>query len=208
MTDHACADPAPPERNPPPLGDFSSDIGDRLRALMAHQGRSLEKLAEYTGLGQRKIDAVASGDVPPSINLLWRIANALGVPLGSLISAPRRQGHFVLRKAREKVISSSDGRLTSRALFPHDSKRLVEFYELTIAPGHAANCEAHAPGTRESVIVVRGKIEITAGREPPERLGEGDAMVFDADVPHTYRNLDPAEALIHLVMSYIELGDA
>jgi len=86
---------------------------------------------------------------------------------------------YVLRKAKKNVISSKDGRFTSRALFPHDCKRLVEFYELTIAPRHAENSEAHASGTLESLIVVRGQIEITAGKEPAQRLEEGDAIVFE-----------------------------
>jgi transcriptional regulator with XRE-family HTH domain len=205
----SAADPTHDEtRNAPPLSDFSCSIGDRLRVLMAHNGRSLEKLAEYSGLSEEKLDAVATGNVVPPINLLWRIANALGVPLGSLISAPRRRGVFVLRKARKQVISSGDGRVTTRALFPHDSKRLVEFYELTIAPSHASNCEAHAPGTLESLVVVRGRIEVTAGKEGPQRLEEGDAMVFEGDVPHVYRNLGSAEALVYLVMSYSNLIDA
>jgi transcriptional regulator with XRE-family HTH domain len=191
-----------------PLSEFDSNVGDRLRALMLRQGKSLQKLAAFSGLGEKKLGAVAMGEIVPTINFLWKIANALGVPIGSLISARPRRGMFVLRKAKRSVISSSDGRFTSRPLFPHDCKRLVEFYELTIAPSHAAESEAHAPGTLESLVVVRGHIEITAGKEPTQRLEEGDAIVFDSDVPHTYRNLGSSEALLYLVMSYINLTDA
>jgi XRE family transcriptional regulator, regulator of sulfur utilization len=191
-----------------PLHNFGSSIGERLRTLMLRQGRSLEKLADYSGLGKKKLGAVAVGEIVPTINLLWKIANALGVPMGSLISVGQRRGMFVLRKANESIISSSDGRFTSRALFPHDCKRLVEFYELTIAPRHAVYSEAHAPCTLESLIVVRGHIEITAGKEPTQRLEEGDAIVFEGDVPHRYRNLGSSEALLYLVMSYINLTAA
>ena len=175
---------------------------------MAEKGRSLKRLAEYSGLGQKKLSALAAGDVVPDDQSLWKIANALGVPFGSLISTPRRQGSFVLRKAEKNVISSSDGRVTSRLLFPHDSQRLVEFYELTIAASHAADYQAHMPGAVESLIVVRGRIEVTAGKEPPQRLEEGDAMVFEADVPHIYHNLKSSEALVYIVMSYLSLIDA
>jgi quercetin dioxygenase-like cupin family protein len=173
---------------------------------MLSQGRSFDKLAAYSGLGKKQLDAVAGGEIVPTINLLWKIANALGVPFGSLTSARQRRGLFVLRKAKKKVLSSSDGCFTSRALFPHDCKRLVEFYELTLAPNHAANSEAHASGTLESLVVVRGHIEITAGKEPAQRLEEGDAMVFEGDVPHRYKNLGTTEALLYLVISYINLA--
>jgi len=190
-----------------PLQAFGSSIAERLRSLMLRQGRSFEKLAEYSGLDKKKLSAVAAGEIVPPIHLLWKIANALGVPIGSLIAAGQRRGMFVLRKANETVISSSDGGFRSRALFPYDCSRLVEFYELTIAPHHSFFSEAHAPCTLESLVVTRGHIEITVGKEPPERLEEGDAIVFEGDVPHSYRNLGPRESRLYLVMSYLKLTD-
>ncbi len=47
-------------------------------------------------------------------------------------------------------------------------------------------------------------MEIRRGRETPSRLGAGDAIVFEADVPHTYRNLGDDEAVLYLVMAYVE----
>jgi XRE family transcriptional regulator, regulator of sulfur utilization len=190
-----------------PLNDFGLSIGDRLRTLTVRQGRSLDTLADFSGLGRKKLDAVATGEVTPTINLVWKIANALGVPFGSLIATRQSPDGFVLRKAKKSVISSSDGGLTSRTLLPHDSRRPVEFYELTLAPKHVAYSEAHGAGTRESLVVVRGHVEIKVGKEPSQRLEEGDAMIFEGDVPHSYRNLGSSEALLYLVMSYINLGE-
>lgn len=192
----------------PRLSDLRASIGDRLRTLMRRQGRSLVTLADYSGLGRKKLEAIAAGESVPTIDVLWKIANTLGVPLGSLISSRQRRGMCVLRKAKEHVMSSKDGRFTSRILFPHDSQRLVEFYELTIAPRHVVNCEAHAPGTLENLVVVRGQIEVTSGKEPPQRLDEGDAIVFEGDVPHRYKNLGSSKAHLYLVMSYLDLAGA
>lgn len=101
---------------------------------------------------------------------------------------------------------ASDGQFTSRALFPYSSRRLVEFYEITIAQGHVEHSVAHVPGTVESLVVTRGKIEITPGKEKPQVLNKGDAMVFEADVPHTYKNIGKADAVLYLVMSYDNLN--
>jgi quercetin dioxygenase-like cupin family protein len=171
------------------------------------QGRSLDTFATFSGLGKKKLEGLAMGEIVPTLNHVWKIANALGVPFGSLVSAQKNRDEVVLRKAAKQVIASSDGGFTSRALLPHDSRRLVEFYELTIAPEHVAQSEAHGAGTLESIIVVRGQIEITAGKEPTQRLEEGDAMIFEGDVPHSYRNLGTSEALLYLVMSYIDIAE-
>jgi quercetin dioxygenase-like cupin family protein len=169
------------------------------------QGRSLETFATFSGLGKKKLDELARGDMVPTLNHIWKIANALGVPFGSLVSPKKNRGEVVLRKTAKQVITSADGGFTSRALLPHDNQRLVEFYELTIASKHIAQSEAHSAGTLESIVVVRGEVEITAGKEPPQRLEEGDAMIFEGDVPHSYRNLGTSEALLYLVMSYMNL---
>jgi quercetin dioxygenase-like cupin family protein len=92
----------------------------------------------------------------------------------------------------------------SRALFPFDTEHKAEFYELRIAAYHTEEAEAHAPGTRENLIVNRGEIEITAGADRPVHLREGDTIVFEADVAHSYRNVAPAETVLYLVMTYAE----
>jgi quercetin dioxygenase-like cupin family protein len=99
---------------------------------------------------------------------------------------------------------SSENRFSSRALFPFDSDRRVEFYELRIAPRHIERAEAHPPGTRENLVVAIGALEVTVGKRPPVTLGEGDALVFNADVDHRYRNLGSTEAVLYLVMTYVE----
>jgi mannose-6-phosphate isomerase-like protein (cupin superfamily) len=126
------------------------------------------------------------------------------VPFATLTASEETPGTIVLRRDRSKVLGSSDGRFTSRALFPFDIERKVEFYELKLAPHHTEEAEAHAPGTFENLVVAQGKVEIVAGREAPHVLTEGDAIVFEADVPHSYRNLGTGEATLYLVMTYVE----
>lgn len=185
------------------VSDFNSEIGERLRALIQRQGRTLQGVAAISGLSEKTLSGLTEGKITPTINLLWKLANALGVPVGSFISTRYRPGMYVLRQSDRKVITSDDKQFTSRILFPYDAKRLVEFYELTIAPRHAVNSEAHVPGTLESLVVVRGQIALTVGKEPKQSLREGDATVFEGDVPHRYHNLGSSEALLYLVMSYL-----
>jgi len=52
-------------------------------------------------------------------------------------------------------------------------------------------------------VVARGEVEIAVGQEI-HRLRTGDAILFEAGVPHVYRNLSTGEAVLYLVMIYIE----
>lgn len=149
---------------------------------------------------------IETGKSVPTIGLLWKVANALNVPFANLLHTGAPRGSVVLRRAEAKLLTSSQGQFSSRALFPFEGQHDVEFYELRIGPLHREAADAHAAGTRENLIVVQGVVELTVGSEKPQTLTEGDAILFDADVPHVYRNLVASEAVLYLVMTYADVG--
>lgn len=179
-------------------------LGTNLRRLRTRRGLSLERLAKLSNVSRAMLGQIETGKSVPTIALLWKVATALDVPFATLLAQGSANGTTVLRRAKAKILSGSGGRFTSRALFPFDAERRVEFYELRIAGRHREDAEAHATGTRENLIVVAGVVEVTAGTDGPQILEEGDAIQFEADVPHSYRNLGPVEAVLYLVMSYVE----
>ncbi len=185
-------------------GELSSVLGKNLRRLRTRRGHSLERLAKLSGDSRAMLGQIENGKSTPAISLLWKVATALDVPFANLRAAQTTQSTAVLRRVSAKVLSSSDGRFVSRALFPFESERNVEFYELKLAPSHQEDAAAHAPGTKENLIVGKGAVEIRTGKERPITLAEGDAILFEADVPHSYRNLGPTEAVLYLVMTYVE----
>ncbi len=192
-----------------PVADqLAATVAARLKRLIARRGGSSERLAELSGIDSEELSRIQSGEAAPTIGHLWRIANALGVPFGSLVASEERQGVFVIRKNQAQRISSSGGAFFSRALYPYDSQRPVEFYHVVIGPSHLERAEAHASGTKENIVVSKGSVEIVVGKESPVQLDEGDAIDFLADVPHSYRNLGVQPAVLYLVMSYDALAES
>jgi transcriptional regulator with XRE-family HTH domain len=183
--------------------ELTAIVGSNLRRLRTRQGYSLERLAKVSGVSRAMLSQIENGKSAPTIALLWKVATALGVPFATLIASRQLNGTTVLRRDDAKILSSSDGRFSSRALFPFDSERRAEFYELRLAPNHTEHAEAHAPGTIENLVVTQGTVEVTAGRGTPQLLGEGDAIVFQADIAHRYRNMRSVEAVLYLVMTYV-----
>lgn len=194
----------PFETRPPNGGEnpIAATVADRLKGLIAKNARSRQRLAELSGIEPKELSGIESGRITPTINHLWRIANALGVPFGSLVASQGRRDVLVVRNNERLSVTSPDGNFRTRALFPYIGPRSTEFYEIILAPNHAQIVEAHAPGTKENIVVAKGTIEVTVGREAPQRLDEGDAIDFLADVPHGYRNLGAEPATLYLVMSY------
>jgi transcriptional regulator with XRE-family HTH domain len=184
--------------------ELSAILGKNLRRLRTRRGYSLERLATLSGVSRAMLGQIETGKSTPTISLLWKVATALDVPFANLLAVEATSGTAVFRREAAKLLSSSDGRFTSRALFPFEIERRVEFYELRLAPNHQEDAEAHAPGTKENLIVARGAVEISTAQNRPVTLAEGDALLFEADVRPSYRNLGSAEAVLYLVMTYVE----
>jgi mannose-6-phosphate isomerase-like protein (cupin superfamily) len=143
------------------------------------------------------------GQSAPTINVLWKIARALEVTFSALISARTQSGALVLRSQESKILTSKDRSFSSRALFPFDEPRRVEFYELRLGSGSVEDADAHPPGTSENLVVTAGTIEIDVAGDT-HRLETGDSILFEADTPHAYRNPGKVEAVMYLVMTYAE----
>ncbi|HEY6106355.1 MAG TPA: helix-turn-helix domain-containing protein [Anaeromyxobacteraceae bacterium] len=202
-------EPAPPDApgheraHGASAADLTPVVGGNLRRLRVRRGLSLEKLSRQSGVSRAMLGQIELGQSTPTINVLWKISTALGVPFSALITSRAQAGVQVLRGEQAKTLSSHDGAFSSRALFPFDEPRRVEFYELRLAPRGEERADAHAPGTVENLVVSRGRLEIEIGGAT-HQLSGGDAIVFEADAPHVYRNPGEDEAVMYLVMTYAD----
>jgi transcriptional regulator with XRE-family HTH domain len=183
--------------------DLTPTVGANLRRLRSKHGLSLDALARVSGVSRAMLGQIELQQSTPTINVLWKIARALNVPFSALITQPSTARAKLLNASRAKVLASRDGKFTSRALFPFDEPRRVEFYELRLAARSVEEAEPHPPGTVENLVVTNGALEIRVGDER-HLLATGDAIQFQADIPHEYRNPGDGEALIYLVMTYAE----
>ena len=74
----------------------------------------------------------------------------------------------------------------------------------TFAPGAATagpgDPPMHEPGSRETAVVIEGRVRLVCGAGGHD-LDSGDAVTFDADLPHHFENLGPGEARFYAVVA-------
>jgi transcriptional regulator with XRE-family HTH domain len=211
MEEPARAEPAPrasqPKADPSdsscdiPEPSLDAAVGANIHALRTQRGQSLDDLARASGLSRTLLGQLELGKTPPSVSVLWKIAQAFNVHFSALLQAPQPLGTSVLRQGDAKRLVSPDGRFSSRALFPFSEKPDAEFYELFLAAHSREDAQPHQPGTRENLIVTSGRLELHVGAQQFD-LDRGDAIVFTADVPHSYVNPGGDECWMYLVMTY------
>ena len=189
-------------------GSLDAVVGQNLKTQRTEKGWSLDDLAREAGVSRTTLGQIEMGKSVPTIGVVWKIAQTLGVHFSVLLASSSAVSSSAVSssasktaRATAKKLTSADGRFSSRALFPLDQSGAAEFYELWLAPHSKEEAEPHRPGTRENLIVTAGKLELRFGGQVVH-LGPGDCVNFAADVAHSYVNNGGDDCWMYLVMNY------
>lgn len=151
-----------------------SAIGRNLQRYRDQRGLTLAGLSERSGVAKSTLSQLENGEGNPTIETLWAIANALGVPFGLLVEAPSSEGAEV----------SGPG-VTVRLIEQSRDDPEIEVYAIELLPGCRKESAPHPEGVKERVTVLAGAL-LVGPADRPRMVRSGDTHAFDADVPHVY----------------------
>jgi transcriptional regulator with XRE-family HTH domain len=164
-------------------------IAASLRRERERTGLSLTAVARRAGIAKSTLSQLESGAGNPSVETLWALGVALGVPFSQLVDPPVPQVRVV--RADEGARFPSDQVIFAATLLaagsPHARR---DVYRVEIEPGAIRKAEAHNPGSIEHLIVAAGRMRVGPADGPIE-LSPGDYVTFRGDIPHTYEALEP-----------------
>jgi transcriptional regulator with XRE-family HTH domain/SAM-dependent methyltransferase len=151
-----------------------SAIGTNLLRLRSQRGLTLAGLSERSGIAKSTLSQLENGDGNPTIETLWAIANAFGVPFGDLIDEPQgNHGSLSGPGSTVRLIERSTGNPP------------MEVYLMELLPGCHKNSAPHPAGVRERLTVLSGALWV-GHVDRPQMLRAGDSHAFEAHVPHVY----------------------
>jgi transcriptional regulator with XRE-family HTH domain len=160
-------------------------LGVNLRARRDEQGISLSELARRSGIAKGTLSQLESGAGNPTIETVFSLSNALGIPVSALLSESPSADLVLVRSTDIDVLSGEaiDLRMLRRLESPG---ALFEIFDQEVRPDAVQHSAGH-PGT-EHHIVLAGRLRITS-RGRSEELGPGDYLAFRAAAPHEYEAL-------------------
>jgi XRE family transcriptional regulator, regulator of sulfur utilization len=163
---------------------------------------SLRDLAERSGVSAPMLSQVERGETSPTLTVANRIAAGLELRLSQLLRLDEAGTVSVVRPD-ERRSGGADGHRWEVLTPPLPGQR-AEVSEHTLAPGAATGGPGdppmHEPGSRETAVVQSGTVTLVIdGTRHP--LREGDAVTFDADLPHHFENPGKEEAVLLAVVS-------
>ena len=179
----------------------SGRLGGRVRELRRGRGLTLEDLAEQSGVSRAMISKLERGEKNPTLVVAAKLAEGLGVTLSQLAGMEERREVVVVPRERRMVMRDPETGFERQLLSPNFVGRGVEFIRNEIPEGSTSGeFPPHRRGVEEHIVVERGSLRATVGGEQ-YLLGEGDALYFEADVPHCFDNAGEGECSYYLVIS-------
>jgi transcriptional regulator with XRE-family HTH domain len=178
-------------------------VGPRIKALREAMNLSLRDLAARSGVSAPMLSQVERGETSPTLAVAQRIASGLELSLSQLLRLDEAEGVSIVRAGERLLGGRSDGH-RYEVLTPALPGQRAEMSEHTLEPGASTggpdDPPMHEPGSRETVVVLQGRLHLVCDGVTYD-LGDGDAVTFDADLPHHFENAGRKSAVFLSVIA-------
>jgi transcriptional regulator with XRE-family HTH domain len=177
------------------------EVGATLQRLRLARGLTLEDLSRIAGVSKSMLSQIEREKANPTIAITWRLANALGVAIGELLSGQQKNVDTirVLEAHETPTLPGTHAGYVLRILGPMELAGKYEWYELTLAAGGELVSQPHDPGTSEHLTLLHGAMELEVGAAI-KKIKLGATARYPADLPHAIRNPGKTEAKALLVV--------
>jgi transcriptional regulator with XRE-family HTH domain len=179
-------------------------VGPRIRALREAGGLSLRDLASRSGVSAPMLSQVERGETSPTLQVAERIATGLELRLSQLLRLDEGGAVSVVRTAERRQGGDVAAGHVYEVLTPPLPGQRAEVSVHRLGPnaatGGPGDPPMHEPGSRETALVQHGRVRLHVDGAVHD-LAEGDAVTFDADLPHRFENPTEEEAVLLAVVS-------
>ncbi|MET4926404.1 XRE family transcriptional regulator [Streptomyces sp. PSRA5] len=165
-----------------PSSPVRSTLAANLRRERSRRGLSLSELSRLSKIGKATLSQLESATGNPTIETVFSLSRALGVPISDLLDTGHAEAVTVVRAAEVDVLSGEGVDL--RPLRRIEAGGVImELYDQQVRADAQQPSLGHA-GT-EHTVVQSGTLRVEVDGHQVE-LGPGDYVSFDASLPHRY----------------------
>lgn len=172
-------------------------IARNLKRLREQQNLSFDQLAEKSGVSKVMLSQLEKGGANPTINNIWKIANALKVPYTELLDS-KEIGADVIRKNQVAEQKSDDEHYRLFCYYTVENGRNFELFRMELDSASSYISQGHKENSVEYVIIQSGVLEIET-QNKKFVLEAGDSICFKADSKHKYINSGEKTAAAYVI---------
>jgi quercetin dioxygenase-like cupin family protein len=140
------------------------------------------------------------GEKNPTLVVAAKVAEGLGVSLSQLVGVEERREVILVPRERRMRMRDPETGFERQLLSPSFGGRGIEIIRNVVPQGSTSGeFPPHRRGVEEYVVVEKGRLRTVLGGKD-YLLDEGDALYFEADVPHRFDNAGEGECSYYLVI--------
>ena len=171
------------------LNDY--EIGTKIRALRLKRKIGLVDLGKHTGLSPALLSKIERGRLFPTLPTLLRIALVFGVGLEYFFAGAREKPLVAIAKKSQRVeLPERPGAREAAYRFASldypATERRFNCYYAEFFPVAREKLRPHDHAGVEFIYVMQGTLSVHIDGDV-HALDAGDALYFDATIPHAYR---------------------
>lgn len=182
--------------------DLDVRLAQRLAQLRTRTGRSLDELAEQTGLSRATLSRFERGETSPSAAQLSRLASAYGLTASRVLADVEASGPArLLRCADQQVWTDRASGFTRRMCSPPLAGFSTEVIAGELAPGARVAYEAPStPALEHHLCLLQGRLHMALDGTSYE-LDAGDTLAWQPSGATAFMNPGEAPARYLLAMT-------
>jgi transcriptional regulator with XRE-family HTH domain len=181
------------------------ELGRKLRAVRVSRGLSIRALAEQSNLNVNTLSLIENGRTSPSVSTLQAIAQALQVPVTAFFDGDSADEKVIHCRTREVPhVKFSHG--TIENLGSNLPQFGAEPLIVTLDPLADSGKVPIVHTGSEFVFCLEGNITYQVD-EKSYLLKAGDSLMFEAHLPHLWRNEDNTPSRMLLVLCPLDGRD-
>ena len=173
-------------------------VGMKIRGMRNKKGFSLRILAERSGLNINTLSLIENGKTSPSVGTLQQLAKALEVNMTAFFESEpvSKQVVFTNHNHRpEATFSNAHMQNLGKDL----AGNAVQPFVVTLEPNAGSGERMIVHTGHEFVYCLSGCVLYKID-EAEFSLEPGDSLVFEAHIPHQWKNINETESKILLIL--------
>ena len=172
-------------------------LGMRLRQLRSERNLSQRALAQLASVSTNSISLIERDEISPSVATLQNLATALNVHMSYFFEIGTEKNVLHIKSHERSALENQGVRIESIGRRLHNQE--VEPFIIELAPHTIIGERQVIHSGHEIVYCTKGEIEYYIDGTSYV-LKEGDFLLFEASLPHLWRNPhdEPAEFMLIL----------
>ena len=175
----------------------SLSVGERLRILRSERNLSQRALAKAAGISTNSVSLIERDEISPSVATIQNLATALHVRISFFFEDESEQSVLHVKAVQRSTVDSQGVRIESTGSRIQGQE--IEPFLVRLAPHTSSGERQVIHAGHEVVYCLGGKFEYLIDGTIYQ-VEAGDFLLFEANLPHLWRNPFDAQAEFVLIL--------